>query len=643
MKIYKRLILLVSLGMLLIMSITILSLQNLSSFFSNTTTEIGAIGGEVRRIWDLERKLDDISRSARNYGESGSAGERVLFDAARADVKRILSERTGSDRERFDREYLDSLATDFFDQEKKAIALFSLTRPADRDRAAARNLLAGIKALHTRMESDIDRYKDKSIAESNMLTARLRSSELRIDALLAVILFISIAFLFGFGVYLYRKVSVPLADLWAGTEAISGGNLDYRIDIHGEDDIVMLAERFNEMARKLKESYADLEEKLLARTRELAALDAVALTLGQSGSLEHVLGKSLGKIIESLEGMQPRGGIFLCEQDGERLRLVTHCGLTPEFVKREETIRMGECLCGHVARTGELLFSEHSCGDSRHTSAATEEDHSHIILPVKSRGIVLGVIFLYPEKDFQLKPSDIQLLDSIGAQLGLAVENFRFYGEVKESSEKYWDLFENSRDIVCTVDLQGRFTAINKAAEKFLGSSKIELIGGNILEFMTEEGSAIVKRALAGSRVSPRELREFEIVRKDGKRSHLNIIARLMSKNRSATGFQISARDVSEQKRLREMLVKGERLSAIFEIGTAVRHEINNPLTTVIGNAELLLERYADTNDDLKKRLEVILNNGLRIAEIVKKLEGLKRDKAVEYLNGITMTDLKQG
>ena len=464
----------------------------------------------------------------------------------------------------------------------------------------------------------------------------------RVNVPLGVILLASTALLFGFSVYLYRKVSVPLAALRAGTEAISRGNLDYRMDIRGESDIVLLGERFNEMARKLKSSYADLEEKLLDRTRELAALDAVALTLGQSGSLEDALGKSLEKILESLAGMRPKGGIFLCDADGELLRLVTHRGLTPEFVRREDTILMGECLCGIVAQTGEMLFTEHSCREPHRALGAGEEDHSHIVIPIKSRGIVHGVIFLYPEKDFQLKASDIQMLDSIGAQLGMAVENFRFFGEVKESSEKYWDLFENSREIVCTVDLQGRFTAVNKAAEKFLGDSKLNLAGRNILDFMTNEGAAIAQRALVGKRVSPRELLEFEIVGKDGKRSYLNIAARLIRKNRVATGFQISARDVSEQKFVREMLVKAERLSAIFEVGTAVRHEINNPLTTVIGNAELLLERYAETNDDLRKRLETILNNGLRIAEIVKKLEELKKDKAVDYLKGIKMTDLQQ-
>jgi two-component system sensor histidine kinase AtoS len=107
-------------------------------------------------------------------------------------------------------------------------------------------------------------------------------------------------------------------------------------------------------------------------------------------------------------------------------------------------------------------------------------------------------------------------------------------------------------------------------------------------------------------------------------------------------GYQVSARDMTEQKLIREKLLRAERLGAIGEIVIAVRHEINNPLTTVIGNIELMVERYGDLDRDLAARLEVVLNNALRIAEIVKQLQAIKRDKVVEYVRGVTMTDLKQ-
>jgi signal transduction histidine kinase len=67
-------------------------------------------------------------------------------------------------------------------------------------------------------------------------------------------------------------------------------------------------------------------------------------------------------------------------------------------------------------------------------------------------------------------------------------------------------------------------------------------------------------------------------------------------------------------------------LAAVRGQEIAVRHEINNPLTTVIGNVELLIERYEHKDKDLVARLEVILNNALRIAETTTRLQQNKKE-----------------
>jgi PAS domain S-box-containing protein len=643
MKIHRRLIILVGLGMLLILSITVLSLQIISGAFSRTTKELALSSLEYEKIWDIEKKIADMSLALHNFVETGDEAYRKTYAAAVTDVRQTLNETTGLNLNQKEMTIIASLIADLQEMEKKADRILSLRAPATESRAFAQNLLTGLDNLFMQLGKDIVQYQNEHAAQMGMIMRGIRDNKERTNLLFILILCTSVGFLLTFGVYIHRKVSAPLSDLWVGTEEISRGNLDYRIQLRGEGDIVLLGERFNEMAQKLKGSYADLEQKLSDRTRELAALDSVTLTLSQAGTLRDVLNKSLLKILESLSDIEPKGGVFLCDPGGDVMRLTAQKGLTPEFAQREETIKIGECLCGRVAQTGEMLFTEQGCADPRHTRLAGEKGHSHIIIPIKSRGIVLGVIFLYPRRPFTLRPADVQMLDAIGVQLGMAVENFRFYAEVKESSEKYWDLFENSRDILFTMDTGGKLTAVNKTAEKFSGFSKVELVGKSVLDFLTPEGAETAKRVLTGERMSASRVIEFEVMKKDGGRAFIEVSARKLFKGRQAAGFQVSARDVTEQKNLREMLVKAERLGAIGQVGVAVRHEINNPLTTVIGNTELLIERYENADADLKARLDMVLSNALRIAEIVKRLEGIKQDKVVEYLKGVKMTDLKQG
>jgi PAS domain S-box-containing protein len=640
MHIHRRLIILVGLGMLLTMVITVLSVENIAGVFSKTVRSVGTISLEVRKIWSIEQKIGDSARAMREYVKTGDKHFRGTYQLYHDTAERMLKEMNTLDLGKRELKVLGALMNDFNTIEGAVDRILALDLATADGRAEAGKLLNEMDNLVAWMQNDIERYKEENAIRLDEVARDIQRTKMRINVLFGVILTTMVGFLLAFGVYLYRKLSVPLVQLWRGTEEISRGNLDHRMQVRGETDIAMLAERFNDMAQKLKASHADLERKLLERTQQLAALNSVALMLGKSGVLKAVLQESLKTILKSFGNMEPRGGIFLCESDGEGLRLTAHLGLSPEFAAQESRIKMGECLCGMVAQTGEMIYSEQGCKDPHHIRKAAGEGHAHIVVPIKSRGIVLGVVFLYPAKNFSLKPSDIQMFDTIGAQLGMAVENLRLYAEVRESSEKYWDLFENSRDILFAADITGKLTVVNEATERFLSRSKAELIGSSLLDLLTKEGKALARRILAGEVPLGERVFEFEVVRTGGAQAFLEISGRSILIRGRTAGFQFAARDVTEQKELRELLVKAERLAAIGQVGIAMRHEINNPLTTIIGNAELLLDRFADKDGDLQKRLELVLNNALRISEIVKRLQDIKKERTVDYRKGVKMTDL---
>jgi two-component system sensor histidine kinase DegS len=167
---------------------------------------------------------------------------------------------------------------------------------------------------------------------------------------------------------------------------------------------------------------------------ELETVNAIAVTVSQSLDLHEILDKALGKVLEVM-GLEAKGGIFLLDAGEQKLYLRVHHGLSPEFVRQEAEIAVGECLCGVVAESGEVLFSYGSSEDVRHTRCRELDPHSHIIVPLKVRDRVLGVMFLYLQGKYQpqrtLDAADRQLFASIGSQIGVAIENARLYENMR--------------------------------------------------------------------------------------------------------------------------------------------------------------------------------------------------------------------
>jgi ActR/RegA family two-component response regulator/GAF domain-containing protein len=97
-----------------------------------------------------------------------------------------------------------------------------------------------------------------------------------------------------------------------------------------------------------------------------------------------------------------------------------------------------------------------------------------------------------------------------------------------------------------------------------------------------------------------------------------------------------------EAREMAERLIKAERLAAIGEITVAVRHEINNPLTSLLLQVELLRETQEGLPAEVQRALDYIYMLCQRIADVTSRLTSV-RDRKVHYARGIMMTDLSSG
>lgn len=174
--------------------------------------------------------------------------------------------------------------------------------------------------------------------------------------------------------------------------------------------------------------------KITKANSELTALFKVSSAISGALDLNEILPAILNTVTElDAFKVEKKGGIFLIK-DG-RMDLAAHLGHSDSFLEMHKGMRVGQCLCGISAMTGELLVSNDSSKDERHTIRYDSmPSHGHVIVPIKDKDGVIGVMYLYTAPNEVIDDSIRRLLSSIGEQLGIAIRKTLLYERTKELS-----------------------------------------------------------------------------------------------------------------------------------------------------------------------------------------------------------------
>jgi two-component system NtrC family sensor kinase len=192
---------------------------------------------------------------------------------------------------------------------------------------------------------------------------------------------------------------------------------------------------------------------------------------------------------------------------------------------------------------------------------------------------------------------------------------------LRQSEENYKTLFNSSVIGTIVLDAETRKAVMaNQAAAKIFGfSSPQEGIGRNPLDFVPPEDREMVREVIRQDLFEQdvRRTAEFRSVTKSGRDIWLSVTAaRIMHEGRLA-GL-ISFTDITEQKLQSEKLIQTERLASLGELASGAAHELNNPLTSIIGFSQLLMER--EVPDDIREDLTLINKEAQRAASVTRNL-----------------------
>jgi diguanylate cyclase (GGDEF)-like protein len=235
-----------------------------------------------------------------------------------------------------------------------------------------------------------------------------------------------------------KQCSVPFiiitghGDEKIAVEMMKRGAKDYLVK--GADFTDILPHVVKRVVQDLiRERELNAAERAVAESqKQLSVLYKVSSAISQTIDMDKLFTVIFDTITDiDLLDVEKKIGLFFLEDD--RLRLASHKGFPRELVDDHRSLKVGECLCGLAAKEKKVIISRNCRSDRRHTMTYPEmADHGHIIIPLNARGKVVGVLCLYLPPDIDVEENKMKLLDAIGNQIGVAIDNARLYEEAKK-------------------------------------------------------------------------------------------------------------------------------------------------------------------------------------------------------------------
>jgi len=348
---------------------------------------------------------------------------------------------------------------------------------------------------------------------------------------------------------------------------------DYRSDALVEVGGVIIAgavinvgfERIRREQQRREEALSKLQaaqEQLQAQfrviqmnERQLAAVNAISNIVSQSLELRDILELAAGKVIEvaNVDAVL----ISLVDEASHELVLETYQGISEITAASLKRMKVGEGFNGRVAQTGEALVVEDASHDPRLTKPliAQEKIVAELIVPLESKGKVLGTLCVATRHARQFAPEETDLFCASGKVIAIAVENARLYQKEREiaawlqqSEESYRGLFEDATEAILFHDLEGVIIAVNRACVELIGYSRENLVGMNVKDFLSGEGlkqaREVRRKLLRGEALGGPY--EQGLKKEDGSEVRLRLSATLITRDGHPKAFQVVGRDITE-------------------------------------------------------------------------------------------------
>ena len=361
--------------------------------------------------------------------------------------------------------------------------------------------------------------------------------------------------------------------------------------------------------------------------------------------------------VETAEGMAPSASI----QWSYQVIPSTGAGLL------KECLRTGQIICfNDVHReTGyDPAWDAPDSGEVRSLLyvplVLEDQGHPQAIDPPGSAPdtrVVLGALQAINKSQGEFTPNDEARLSTLAALAADAIHGLRLNQELKiaradleasrwestHAQETLLALLENLPVSLYLIDPAYTLATVNAQRAQFAGGPLQTLVGRRCYQALFGRSQPCPECRVAETLQDGATTQRFERRWRDENQRNeepsewdIHTYPVYDSQNRIVQALLLE-QDITEKRRLEAILTQSEKLAAVGQLAAGVAHEINNPLTAIIANAQIL-HRELPPNDDMQESVELIARAGARAAQVVRNLLDFARKE--QY--SLSITDINE-